>query len=168
MRCTRIVVLAAATLTVAMLAIAAPSASADGATGVAVQPLTPKPGDVITVKGDLLGPNSEVEVRIIGLEVDIDLGEVQADEEGDFTAEFTVPAELTPGTYQIRATGAESATTQITVTGGGTAEPGAMAAEPELRSRPLSEAIPLIALFSVLAGLGTFFAHFTRRTVEHA
>lgn len=150
---------AAVLLSLASVAVAL----ADGGKGVAVQPLTPTPGDVITVKGDSLGPNSIVEVRIVGLGVDLDLGEAQADAAGDVTARFTLPATLTPGTYQLRAAGGESAATQITVLGGGAADPNAMQPAPEIRSRPLSEAIPLIALFGALAGVGVYFARFTRR-----
>ena len=156
--------LAGAALTIGLLlALGAATAVADGGKGVAVSPLTPKPGDTVTVKGDLLGPNSTVEVRIAGLGVDIDLGEVQADATGDFSAQFTLPDTLTPGVYAVTATGAESASTQVTVLGGGAAEPGTMQPTPVLRSRPLSEVIPLIALFGALAGLGIFFAQFRRR-----
>lgn len=137
-----------------------PSAAlADGGKGVKVQPLTPKPGDVITVKGDLLGPNSEVEVRIIGSGVDIDLGEVQADAEGDFTAQFRLPADLAPGTYRLQAKGAESATTELSVVGGAGATASIAQAEaPALRVRALPESIALVALFGLLAALGLFFA----------
>lgn len=143
-------------------------ALADGGKGVTVQPLTPKPGDVITVKGDLLGPNSIVEVRIIGTGVDIDLGEVQADEEGDFTAQFRVPADLAPGTYQVQATGAESATTEITVVAAGPTSSAEMPMDPAMmnvpvRERPLWETIALVALFGALSGLGLFFARTARR-----
>jgi hypothetical protein len=141
-------------------------AFADGVTGVAVQPLTPRPGDVITVKGDLLGPNSEVEVRVIGAGVDVDLGEIETDDEGDFRAELRLPADLKPGTYQVRAIGAKSATTQITVVGGaGAAATEAMAA-PVLRERPLSEAILLVGIFGVVAALGLFLAR-TVRSASH-
>ena len=140
---------------------------ADGGKGVTVQPLTPKPGDVITVKGDLLGSNSEVEVRIIGTGVDIDLGEVQADEEGDFEAQFRVPADLAPGTYQVQAKGAESATTAITVVAASSAA-GEAAMDPAMmnipaRERPLWETISLVALFGLLAGAGLYFARTARR-----
>lgn len=138
-------------------------ALADGATGVAVQPLTPRPGDVIKVKGDLLGPNSEVEVRVIGAGVDVDLGEVETDDEGDFKAEFRLPADLKPGTYQVRATGVKSATTQITVVGGaGAGSVDTMEAAPVLRERPLPEASLLVAIFGVVAALGLFLAHTVR------
>ena len=167
--------LIATVLAIVTLALFTSSAAlADGGKGVTVQPLTPKPGEVITVKGDLLGPNSTVEVRIIGTGVDIDLGEVQADEEGDFTAQFRIPADLAPGTYQLQATGAESATTAITVIAASAAEMPTGATEMPMdpammnvpvRERPLSEAIGLVVLFGVLAGLGLFFARMTRRGV---
>lgn len=139
------------------------TALADGVTGVAVQPLTPEAGEIITVKGDLLGSNSEVEVRIVGLGEDIDLGEVQADAEGDFTAQFQLPDDLTPGTYQVKAIGEKTATTQITVLGGGTAAPSATEPAPVLRERPLGESLLLVSLFGVLAALGLFLARMTRR-----
>ena len=146
-------------------------ALAHGDKGVTVQPLTPKPGEVITVKGEGLGTEgakSEVEVRIIGMGVDIDLGEAEAGDDGDFTAQFRVPADMKPGSYQLQAKGAETATTEITVVAAAgaenTAQP-AMAAEPvpPVRERPLWETISLVALFGVLAGLGLFFARMARR-----
>lgn len=159
-----------------LVALGPSVALGDGGKGVKVQPLTPKPGDVITVKGDLLGPNSEVEVRIIGSGVDVDLGEVQADAEGDFTAQFRVPADLAPGTYRLQAKGAESATTELTVVGGAGAAPAAVggatatasapAEEPVLRVRSLPESIALVVLFGLLAALGLFFAR-SARPVAH-
>ena len=141
-------------------------ALAHGEKGVAVQPLTPRPGDVITVQGDLLGPGSMVEVRLAGPGVDIDLGEVQADAEGDFTAQFRLPVDLVPRTYQLRATGAESATTELTVlAAAGTANPIGPTVEVASRERPVGETIGLVVLFGVLAGLGLFFGQRTRETV---
>lgn len=138
-------------------------AFADGVTGVAVQPLTPRPGDVIKVKGDLLGPKSEVEVRVIGAGVDFDLGEVETDDEGDFKAEFRLPADLKPGTYQVRAIGAKAATTQITVVGGaGAGSVDTMDATPVLRERPLPEAALLVGIFGVVAAVGLVIARTVR------
>lgn len=145
-------------VTIALLAIGAPGALADGARGVVVKPLTAKPGDTITVKGDQLGAGSTVEVRVIGAGTDIDLGEVKADAEGDFSAEFRLPADLPPGTYTVKATGTESATTQLTIVGGAAENPAAPMAEMPVRSRPLGEAFGLVALFGALAGAGLFFA----------
>lgn len=157
-------------------------ALAHGDKGVTVQPLTPKPGEVITVKGEGLGTEgakSQVEVRIIGMGVDIDLGEAEAGDDADFEAQFRVPADLKPGTYQLQAKGAETATIGITVVAAAPAEQPAapaaapaeqpaapaMAAEsaPPVRERPLWETIGLVALFGVLAGLGLFFARTARR-----
>lgn len=144
-------------------ALATTVALADGVTGVAVQPLTPEPGETITVKGDLLGPSSEVEVRLVGMGEDIDLGEIQTDEEGDFTAQFQLPNDLTPGTYQVKAIGEKTATTQMTVLGGGAVDSqGGGELAPVLRERPLGESLVLVALFGVVAALGLFLARITR------
>lgn len=157
-------VLAVAIGLVALFIFDGGEALADGTTGVSVQPLTPKPGEVITVKGDLLGENSRVEVRLIGAGVDLDLGEVQADGEGDFTAQFRVPDDLKPGNYQVKAIGAKTATTAITVVGGASAESASMEQPaPVLRVRSLPESVGLIALFGALAGLGIFFARTTQQ-----
>lgn len=161
----RITTVAALLAAAALTLLAGGTALADGGKGVAVKPLQPKPGDVITVKGDQLGANSEVEVRVIGAGgVNVDLGEVKADAAGDFSAEFRLPADLAVGTYQVQARGAETVTTQITVRGAGSASAESeMGQAPVLRSRPFGQSAILIVLFGVLAGLGIFFAQTARR-----
>lgn len=129
---TRIFVLAGM---LALMLVAGAPALADGVTGVTVSPLTPKPDETITVNGEVLGPNSQVEVRLIGSGVYEKLGEAQADETGDFTKEFRLPADLKPGTYQVQAAGAETATTQITVQEG----PAGSAVQEEQASEPAAE-----------------------------
>jgi hypothetical protein len=161
-------ILIVSTLGLALLALAPGLALAHGEKGVTVKPLTARADQIVTVNGELLGPDSEVEVRIIGSGMDERLGEAQASEEGDFTKEFRLPPDLEPGSYQIRATGKESATTQITVTGGpaGTGkgeEPGAMAEEPQIERRPLGQAILLVGFFGVLAAAGLFSARMATR-----
>lgn len=140
------------------------SVLADGATGGAVQPLAPKPGDIIKVKGEVLGANRQVEVRIIGTNVDIDLGEVATNDEGDFTAEFRVPEDLAAGNYQVQAKGDETATTTITVVAAGStqADPRSQAA-PVLRQRSFGERIMLVAIFGALAAAGILFAQTANR-----
>ncbi len=147
----------------AVYVLGAGAALADGVRGVAVKPLSPRPGEAITVKGELLGPNSTVEVRVIGNGVDLDLGEAEAADEGDFTAEFTLPSSLLPGTYELRATGAETATTQLRVVAGGGASQATPAVGTEAPERPVAETAGLVALFGALAGLGLFFARTARR-----
>jgi len=164
-------VIAMALLLSALFSFGGGLALAHGDKGVTVQPLTPKPGEVITVKGEGLGTEgakSQVEVRIIGTGVDIDLGEAEAGDDGDFTAQFRVPADLKPGSYQLQAKGAETATTEITVVAASSTESttnATMAEAPAapVRERPLGETIGLVALFGVLAGLGLFFARTVRR-----
>lgn len=161
----RIVSLLTVTALIAVVFVTGGRALADGATGVAVQPLTPQPGGIITVKGEVLGPNREVEVRIIGTNVDIDLGEVETNEEGDFTAEFRVPDDLVAGNYQVQAAGDETATTTITVVAPGSAQTDPMSQPaPELRQRPLGESAILITIFGVLAAAGVFFAQTAHRS----
>jgi len=152
---------AVGTLVLLVLALSPALAWAHGEKGVTVKPLTPKPDQVITVEGELLGPNSDVEVRVIGNGMNMSLGEAKADEEGDFTQEFRLPANLKPGTYQLQATGKESATTQITVSGApaGGKEAGGMGNAPVIEQRPLGQSIVLVALFGVLATLGLYFAN---------
>lgn len=142
-------------------------ALATGGTSVAVQQLTPQPGQEITVKGESLGANSQVEVVLTGNAQRVDLGEAQADATGDFTTTFTLPADLPPGTYQLTATGATTATTQLTVVGGSASSASSSAAmqpAPVLRERPLGQSIGLVAGFGVLAAIGLFFAQWRRRT----
>lgn len=142
-----------------LVALSGSLALADGGKGVAVNPLTPSAGGEITVKGDLLGADSTVEVRVVGNGQDVDLGEVLADAEGDFTATFTLPSDLPAGRYQFVAKGAESATTEVTILAAGDlASPQGMAADAPVRERPLAENALLVALFGALAGLGLFFA----------
>ena len=178
--------IATLTLILALLVLASGAALAHGDTSLGVQPLTPKPDEVITVKGEALGEDTEVEVRVIGQGEDVDLGEVQTDAEGDFTAEFRLPADLKPGTYQLKAIGEESAEIQLTVEEGPAgsaaqeqpsepvADEEAAAGEraameqqaPILRQRPLGQSIGLVALFGALAALGMFFAMMRRGSVR--
>jgi hypothetical protein len=150
---------------------------------VGVDPASAKPGDTIALKGRDLGVDRAVKVKIVGTGVERELGEAQTDDDGAFTAQYKVPADLMPGPYQIQAEGKETATTDFAVlaAGGagdqmagqtsGEAAPAAPA-QPGMpvRERPLSETAGLVALFGVLAGLGLFFAQTARRqpVSEHA
>ncbi len=161
----RIMPIATGIATFVLLVFGTGTALADGGNGVVVSPLIPKAGDTITVTGAQLGGNSSVEVRVIGSGVDLDLGETKADTAGAFTAVFRLPVDLKPGSYQVRATGADSATTQITVVGGSTESPVTPMAEMPVRSRPFGQAILLVTIFGVLAGLGLFFARGAREAI---
>lgn len=154
-------------LALGALLLASGAARADGGTGVVVGPLNPKPGDQITIKADRVGANTVMEVRLVGRGVDLDLGEFKTDDEGDFTARLRLPADLAPGTHQVRVVGPEPVATSISVVAAGGVDASTVqptAAEPPVRERPLGETIGLVALFGVLAGLGLFFAQTAQRT----
>jgi hypothetical protein len=140
---------------------------------VGVDPASAKPGDTITVKGKELGVDRAVKVKVVGTGVERELGEAQTDDDGAFTAQFKVPADLVPGPYQIQAEGKETATTDFAVLAAGGAD-GQMAGQtsgqaaptvPQMpaRERPLTETIGLVAVFGVLSGLGLFFARTAKR-----
>lgn len=137
-------------------------ALAQGGPIVIVQPLMPKPGDVITVKGENLGPGSTVQIRIVGPSVSIDLGKVQADSQGNFTAQFRVPVTLAEGIYQLQANGAQSAAATLDITTSAVQGSGTQTTQGAVRQRPLGETIGLIVLFIVVAGLGLLFARTVR------
>lgn len=154
-----------------LLGLAGP-ALADGGKKVAVKPLAPRAGDTVTVVGGGLGANRDVEIRLVapGLGVDLVLGEIRSLDDGDFEGELALPADLRPGTYQLKATGDATEATQITLlaaagagatTSGSGVAPGAAAeieANAPLPTRPFGETALLVAIFGGLAGLGLFVA----------
>ncbi|MBI4498060.1 MAG: hypothetical protein HY689_09200 [Chloroflexi bacterium] len=155
--------LLAMVLVLGALAVSARLSLAHGES-VVVQPETPLPGDVITVKGAGLGANRTVELHLIGPGgVDIDFNPAKTDAEGGFTVELRLPTNLAPGAYQLRAVGEEIATADLRVLApGGTGSPAPAAVVMPVRERSLGETIGLVALFGVLAGLGLFLARTVR------
>lgn len=176
-------------LAIILVALVAGVAWADGGKEVAVKPLSPKAGETITVQGEGLSADTEVEVLLTGQGTEVDLGEVQTDGDGHFTTEFDLPEDLEAGTYELTATGEEEATTQVTVAesaeGQAAAEAeegaedgndedaeegaedghdeGAEAASEDIRQRPLGQSIGLVGLFGVLAAVGLFVAGIRNR-----
>ena len=61
------------------------------------------PGGVVDVRGVSFGMDDIVSLSLIGTGVDITLGEVMANAEGDFTYIAVLPAELVEGAYYFRA-----------------------------------------------------------------
>lgn len=181
------------TFALVLVALMAGAAWADGGKEVAVKPLSPKAGETITVQGEGIGANTEVEVLLTGQGTEVDLGEVQTDGEGHFTTEFDLPENLEAGTYELTATGEEEAATQVTIaeSAGGEAtteaeesaedvhdedaeegaeegaedghDEGAEAASEDIRQRPLGQSIGLVGLFGALAAVGLFVAGIRNR-----
>ena len=151
------------------------AAAAHGDKEVVVTPLTPHPGEQITVKGGGLGVGT-VEIRLVGSGVNLVLGQIKTEDDGDFEAQFTCPANLIPGSYQVQAQGpTDAASIALTVVApAGATEAGtamnSMAANapmntpvaPPVRDRPLGEVLGLIVLFGLISAVGLFFARSAR------
>ena len=61
------------------------------------------PGEVVDVRGVSFGMDDSVNLSIIGTGVDISLGEILANAEGEFTHIAVLPTDLVEGTYYFRA-----------------------------------------------------------------
>ncbi len=100
----------------AMLLALAGSVYAHGE-GITVTPTKAAPGDKVTVKGEDWDGSPVVAISLKGQP----LGKVQADEDGSFTIEVTIPSSLTPGSYEITATNpdGEQATAELEIASAG-------------------------------------------------
>ena len=152
------------------------TALAHGDKEVTVAPLTPRAGDTITVQGGGIGENRDIEIHVVGLGTDVDLGELQAADDGDFSGQLQLPATVKPGVYQVRAIGEDTLEAQVTIAGAlsGTSTQATttqsstaatMAADPAetAKQRPLGEAAILVAIFGFVAALGLVFARTAHR-----
>ena len=137
---------------------------------VTVQPASAKPGDSITISGTDLGGNRKIDVVVIGMGKETLLGTTTSNPQGAITAQFTLPKELMPGSYQLRAKGKENADTDLTIAAAPVPSGASMqmAATPELpvRERSLPETALLVDLFGIMAGFGLFFARVARDRAE--
>ena len=61
------------------------------------------PGEVVDVRGVSFDMDDDVTLSLIGSGVDVSLGDVLANGEGDFTYIAVLPADLVEGTYYFRA-----------------------------------------------------------------
>ena len=156
----RILLIAIALLLSTLYIISGDVALVSSDKGVAAEPLSAKPGDVIMVRGVHPGARGVVQVRLIGTTTDIDLGEVDTNDSGDFAAQLQLPTDLLPGKYLVKARGIELATIEIAVPATSQAEihsaPTLTRAQATAHKQRLSEIIGLIAVFDLLAGLGLF------------
>lgn len=98
-------------LALALLAVLSASPlQAHGGAELTVSPSAVTPGSSIQVQGEGVEPGEAFTVRLEGLEVQVVLGSVAVEEDGDFHASFTVPAETPPGLYRIAAVSQEGET----------------------------------------------------------
>lgn len=107
---------------VLLLALVASPAAAQY-DGFVVSPGTVTQGGTVTVSGQACEPGEVVKITLQPTAGDpIQVAEVKADERGNYTTSFVVPADLPPGEYLVKAscgTGVDGKT--ITVVAAGTA-----------------------------------------------
>lgn len=144
------------------------SAFAHGEPVIDVQPAVAPVGGEITIAGAEMEPGEVFVLTLEGSTASIPLGEAAATgegEEGGFVARFTIPLDIAPGSYIVRAATeeGEAATADLTVTEASTqasASP-ALVQEPtgELhaleRTKPAGQIIgaSLVALASLVLGV---------------
>ena len=134
---------------------------------IAVEPAVASPGSQITIIGSDMEDGEVFQITLEGMINTIPLGEASAKQVGDeagFTADFTLPSDLSTGSYTVQAATDEGETTTADLTIAASTQPmsrntGPMPAraEPEVidRSKPLVEVglIVVLALLSAVAGI---------------
>ncbi len=158
------------------LTVGATQALAHGQS-ITSDPASGQPGAMISVKGEQLGGNRDVPVVLMGMGKEIPLGTAHTTPQGAIDTQFTVPSDLPPGNYTLRAHGKEDADADFSVMAAPSMAGGQMAqstsgmtgaqvapAAPEVpvRERSLGELAVLVAVFGLLAGFGLFIAQATR------
>lgn len=110
------IVLLASVVFSALLAFGAVS-WAHGGAEVSAYPTTVAPGERLFVQGGDINPGGPIALFLEGLKGKIRLGQVQGDEDGGFKASLAIPPDVAPGTYLLRAVGANgtSATFEVQI-----------------------------------------------------
>ena len=76
---------------------------------------TAVPGEVITVQGEGITANGEIQLTLKGILRDYSLGSLQGGEHGGFEKQFTLPSDIQPGSYILVASGDDTATVKLEV-----------------------------------------------------
>ena len=103
-------------------------------------------GAVLPLDGREFGAGESYVLRLVGALREYELGEVEADADGLFSIELTIPGSVTPGTYQVVAVapdGDVAARLDLTVLEAEAAEPEG--AEERPAGRAANEAAPRVA-----------------------
>lgn len=137
-------------------------ASAHGEATLTVTPEVVMPGGTITVTGEGVEAGESFTITVEGMSFQATLGTVTVGDDEDFHQEFTVPADIPPGIYQVKATSAEGEvlTAELTVEAGPASAERAAPAEPSAELMPLDrrrsggELVTVVVGLLVSAGLG--------------
>jgi hypothetical protein len=74
-----------------------------GGASLVVEPETVQPGGTVTVRGDNLGSDADVDLAVVGSAASSFLGTFVADGEGDLQASVTIPATMPEGESRLEA-----------------------------------------------------------------
>lgn len=98
----------------------APLGSAHEGAEVSAYPTTVAPGETLFVEGADINPDGPIALFLEGLKGKVRLGQVQGDADGGFKTSVAVPPDLAPGTYLLKAIGANgaSATFELVIAAG--------------------------------------------------
>lgn len=155
-------------------------ALAHGQPVITVDPVIAPAGGQITVRGSEVEPSEVFAITLEGMSGTLALGQATvtgAGEEGEFTATLTIPANLAPGSYLVRAstkTG-EAATADLTVTASAanaSAGPAMVmdkaSGAPHVinRTRSIVETLAVAVAIAICGGLGLWFVR--KGEVAHA
>lgn len=130
-------------------------ALAHGGAELTVSPTVTTPGGDITVKGEGVESGETFTITLEGLNFEATLGAVTVGDDEDFHQDFPVPADLPPGTYQVRATSVEGEvlTTELMVEAGATTTEQAAPAAPSAELMQLERSLSTGQLALIIAGL---------------
>jgi methionine-rich copper-binding protein CopC len=161
MRALRLFLAGIAATTLAIMSITS-FAFAHGGAEVSVSPAAASPGGEVDVHVEGYGPETTVSVTLEGVRGSVLAGTVTTDSEGDATLTVTLPADLQPGSYSLKAAGGDdSETTDLSVTAtaqGGQTPTGASSPAPGEQSftyrQPTAQwvGIAVAAMVVALAG----------------
>ncbi len=144
------------------LLVLGPMASSHEGAEVSAYPTRVAPGETLFVEGVDINPNGPIAIFLEGLKGKFRLGQVQGDPDGGFKTNVAIPPDVPPGTYLLKAIGANgvSATFDLTLTAGqssATQEPreatdALMALERPKSPGTLTIGLVLVGLSLILGG----------------
>lgn len=152
-------------IAVVMTLVSVGAALAHGEPTITVEPAVAAAGGQVTITGADMEDGEVFKITLEGTAGVFELGEATATSEGDeagFTVTFTLPSDLTPSTYILRAATdeGESTTADLTISASlerMESQPMEASAEPLSLDRPrsagLAASVVIVALLSAILGL---------------
>ncbi|GIV80273.1 hypothetical protein FKZ61_007705 [Litorilinea aerophila] len=141
-----------AVLLLGLMLLPAVPALAHGGAEITVEPAVVVPGGSINVKGEGVEAGEEFTISLQGVGFETTLGTVTVGDDEDFHQEFTIPANVSSGIYQVVAVSGEgeTLTAELTVEAG---EGAAVPAEPSAALMALDRSKSLLEWGVIGVGL---------------